>query len=104
MAHTFKYKLRTLQNILNTQVKYLKTCKKIKCISSDGFIIIEKFSVNGENKNSWIKAPKKDINSIIVRERSKLTIYNKSEPKGLNEAINETDIMDLRDNLKEIVE
>lgn len=84
---------------MNTQVKYLKTCKKIECRLEGFFIIIEKFSVHGENKNAWIKVNKKDIDSVIVRERAKIQVYNNYEPKGLSESIQEIEYID---KIKEI--
>jgi hypothetical protein len=75
----FKRKLRTLQRIMNSQCKHFKRCKQISCLISGDYIIIKKHSIHGENHDIEIKIPKTDISKVIIRERAKLYIYNKSQ-------------------------
>lgn len=90
--HSFKKKIRILEKILKDQGKHLETCKRIDCIIEKKKVIIRKISVHGENHNTQIRFPKRDIDAVIKRERSKLIIYNKS--KDIDEAIKEIELID----------
>jgi hypothetical protein len=102
--NTFKQKIKILQKLLNKTVKYSKNFNKSTCYVVGKNIIIEQELKKPVMPNHKTYIPVSDIDKCIKNERSKLFNYQNYEPKDLNKAIQETDIIELRENLKEVME
>jgi len=101
MAHSFKRKISTLQKILNNQVKYSIVYKKIT-VHVDGKFIrynIERINKKANEYPLTKSVTVKDIDKIIVQERSKLHNMRTRTPE-LDSAIKELEFID---TLKDII-
>jgi len=102
MAYSFNKKLKILQKILKNYKKYLKNCVEIKCYVEYDYIVIEKINITHNNGRPSVKIPISDIDLTIIRYRA-LLYQKKTSIKPYKKALKETDIINLRETLKETI-
>ena len=98
MSYSFKKKLKILNKILKSYKKHLKNCSELIAFTEYDNVIIR--NIGKFDYPKITKIPHDEIDKVIIRYRARL---HKAKLKGLEQAILEDDIIELRETLKEVV-